>query len=127
MSSSSASPGTARTRLLAAALIPLGLLATLGAQADAIANRFVAKIGVGGINFKLDNLLNVVLRPAGGAGKSEIRDLIVAIIALVLLTAICVFAFGVMKTMSGRRGGLEAIGQVVFALIIGIAGFSVLA
>ena len=57
----------------------------------------------------------------------EINDLIVAIVALVMLGAIVYFLFGVLKTLGGRRGGLEAVGQVVFALIIAIAGLEVLA
>ena len=108
----------------------LGLLALIAAtnlQLDAVANRFVNKLGVKGVNFRLSNLVDTVLKPAAGAGKVEINDLIVAIVALVMLGAIVYFLFGVLKTLGGRRGGLEAVGQVVFALIIAIAGLEVLA
>jgi hypothetical protein len=32
----------------------------------------------------------------------------------------------VLRTIGGRRGGVETVGQVVFALIIGIAGLEIL-
>jgi hypothetical protein len=113
--------------LLLAAVGPLALLAAANSQLDAVANRFVNKLGVKGVNFRLSNLVDTVLKPAAGAGKVEINDLIVAIVALVMLGAIVYFLFGVLKTLGGRRGGLEAVGQVVFALIIAIAGLEVLA
>ena len=113
--------------LLLAAVGPLALLAATNSQLDAVANRFVNKLGVKGVNFRLSNLVDTVLKPAAGAGKVEINDLIVAIVALVMLGAIVYFLFGVLKTLGGRRGGLEAVGQVVFALIIAIAGLEVLA
>jgi hypothetical protein len=108
----------------------VGLLAPIAAtnlQLDAVANRFVNKLGVKGVNFRLSNLVDTVLKPAAGAGKVEINDLIVAIVALVMLGAVVFFLFGILKTLGGRRGGLEAVGQVVFALIIAIAGLEVLA
>jgi hypothetical protein len=105
----------------------LALIAATNPQLDAVANRFVNKLGVKGVNFRLSNLVDTVLKPAAGAGKVEINDLIVAIVALVMLGAIVYFLFGVLKTLGGRRGGLEAVGQVVFALIIAIAGLEVLA
>jgi hypothetical protein len=113
--------------LLLAAAGPFALLAATALQLDAVANRFVNKLGVKGVNFRLSNLVDTVLKPAAGAGKVEINDLIVAIVALVMLGAIVYFLFGVLKTLGGRRGGLEAVGQVVFALIIAIAGLEVLA
>jgi hypothetical protein len=113
--------------LLLAAVGPLALLGATNSQLDAVANRFVNKLGVKGVNFRLSNLVDTVLKPAAGAGKVEINDLIVAIVALVMLGAIVYFLFGVLKTLGGRRGGLEAVGQVVFALIIAIAGLEVLA
>jgi len=118
---------TLRTYLVAASMIPLGALATLNMHTDAIANRFVSKLGVTGVNFRLSNLLDTALKPAGGAGKIEISNLITAIIALVLLAAIVFFLFGLIRMMSGQRGGLEAVGQVAFALIVGIAGLEVVA
>jgi hypothetical protein len=116
-----------RELLLLAAVGPLALVAATNLQLDAVANRFVNKLGVKGVNFRLSNLVDTVLKPAAGAGKVEINDLIVAIVALVMLGAIVYFLFGVLKTLGGRRGGLEAVGQVVFALIIAIAGLEVLA
>ena len=116
-----------RELLLLAAVGPLALAAATNSQLDAVANRFVNKLGVKGVNFRLSNLVDTVLKPAAGAGKVEINDLIVAIVALVMLGAIVYFLFGVLKTLGGRRGGLEAVGQVVFALIIAIAGLEVLA
>jgi hypothetical protein len=111
-------------------LAGVSLIATLGAtglQLDAVANRFVNKLGVEGVNFKLSGLIDTVLKPAAGAGKVEIKNLIVAIVALVLLGAVVYFLFSVLGTMSGRRGGIEGVGRVIFALIIGIAGLEVLA
>jgi hypothetical protein len=116
-----------REQLPLAAVGPVALLAATNLQLDAVANRFVNKLGVKGVNFRLSNLVDTVLKPAAGAGKVEINDLIVAIVALVMLGAIVYFLFGVLKTLGGRRGGLEAVGQVVFALIIAIAGLEVLA
>jgi hypothetical protein len=116
-----------RESLLLATVGPLAMLASTALQLDAVANRFVNKLGVKGVNFHLSNLVDTVLKPAAGAGKVEINDLIVAIVALVMLGAIVYFLFGVLKTLGGRRGGLEAVGQVVFALIIAIAGLEVLA
>jgi hypothetical protein len=108
----------------------LALLASLaggGVQLDAVANRFVNKLGVDGVNFKVSSLIDTVLKPAAGAGKVEIKNLVVAVVALVLLAAVVYFLFSVLGTMSGRRGGIEGVGRVVFALIIGIAGLEVLA
>jgi hypothetical protein len=112
---------------LAAAVPAVGMLAACRLQPDAVANRFVNKLGVRGVDFRLSNLVDTVLKPAAGAGKVEINDLIVAIVALVMLGAIVYFLFGVLKTLGGRRGGIEAVGQVVFALIVAIAGLEVLA
>jgi hypothetical protein len=111
-------------------LAVVAFVMTLGTgclQVDAVANRFVNKLGVDGVNFKLSSLIDTVLKPAAGAGKVEIKNLIVAVVALVLLGAIVYFLFSVLGTMSGRRGGLEGVGRVIFALIIGIAGLEVLA
>lgn len=115
----------ARLRLTGFALLITG--AASGQQLDAVANRFVNKLGVDGVNFKLSSLIDTVLKPAAGAGKVEIKNLVVAVVALVLLGAVVYFLFSVLGTMSGRRGGLEGVGRVIFALIIGIAGLEVLA
>jgi hypothetical protein len=115
-----------REQVQVGAAAPVGLLVAASAQPDAVANRFVNKLGVDGVDFRISNLIDTVLKPAAGAGKVEINNLIVAVVALVLLGAIIYFLFGVLKTLGGRRGGVETVGQVVFALIIGIAGLEVL-
>jgi hypothetical protein len=119
-------PKALRERLLLVALTPLAAAAAAGLQLDAVANRFINKVGVDGVDFRLSNLIDTVLKPAAGAGKVEISNLIVAIVALVMLGALVYFMFGILRTLGGRRGGIEAVGQVVFALIIGIAGLEVL-
>ncbi len=126
MSTSLRLPAALRDRLLLVALTPLAAAGTAGLQLDAVANRFVNKVGVDGVNFRLSNLIDTVLKPAAGAGKVEIRNLIVAIVALVMLGALVYFMFGILRTLGGRRGGIETVGQVVFALIVGIAGLEVL-
>jgi hypothetical protein len=123
----STDPNRSRERF---GLTSLGILASLaasGLQVNAVANRFVNKLGVDGVDFKLSSLIDTVLKPAAGAGKVEINNLIVAVVALVLLGAVVYFLFSVLGTLSGRRGGIEGIGRVVFALIVGIAGLEVLA
>jgi hypothetical protein len=112
---------------LLATASPVVAIAVSGVQLNAVANRFVNKLGVEGVDFRLSGLVDTVLKPAAGAGKVEINNLIVAIVALVMLGAIVYFLFGVLKTLGGRRGGVEAVGQVVFALIVAIAGLEVLA
>jgi hypothetical protein len=119
-------PTAARERVLPAAAASLAPPLASSVHPDAVANRFVDKLGVDGVDFRVSSLIDTVLKPAAGAGKVEINDLIVAIVALVLLGAIVYFLFGVLRTLGGRRGGVETIGQVVFALIIGIAGLEVL-
>ena len=119
-------PTAARERMLVAAAPSVAPLLASSVHTDAVANRFVDKLGVKGVDFRVSSLIDTVLRPAAGAGKVEINNLIVAIVALVLLGAVVYFLFGVLKTLGGRRGGIETVGQVVFALIIGIAGLEVL-
>ncbi len=109
-------------------LLPPVLLATVGAfafQPDVVANKLIKKIGVN-INFKLDSLITTVLKPADGAGGSEIKALIIAIVALVFIGAIVYFLFGILSTLGGRRGGIEKVGAVVFALVAGVAIFEVI-
>ncbi len=118
-----------RPRLEALALVPAVLVAAPAAvsfQPDAVATKFVNKLGIGGLSFKLDNILNVVLKPAGGAGLPEIKDLVIAIVALIFLGAIVYFAFGILSTMGGRRGGVEKVGAVIFSLVFGIAALSII-
>jgi hypothetical protein len=124
------SPSHDRDRLERLGSIGRCLAATIGASAlqlDAVANRFVHKLGVDGVNFRVSSLIDTVLKPAAGAGKVEIKNLIVAVVALVLLGAVVYFLFSVLGTLSGRRGGIEGVGRVIFALIVGIAGLEVLA
>jgi hypothetical protein len=116
----------ARERALVLLAAPMAALLAITGQPDAVANRFVDKLGVDGVDFRVSRLIDTVLKPAGGAGKVEINNLIIAIVALVLLGAVVYFLFGVLRTLGGRRGGIETVGQVVFALIIGIAGLEVL-
>ena len=129
-------PAALRDRIALAVLVPavvaLAVLSAAGTSAQAVANRFIDKVGAsdlggGGLEFGLGSLLKKVLQPAGGAGLGEISTLITAMISLVLLGAIVYFVFGILKTVSGRRGGVEPILTVVFALIVGIAGLEVLA
>jgi hypothetical protein len=120
------SPAALSDGLPLVALTPLAAAASAGLQLDAVANRFVNKLGVSDVDFRLSNLVDTVLKPAAGAGKVEINNLIIAIVALVMLGALVYFLFGILRTLGGRRGGIEAVGQVVFALIIGIAGLEVL-
>jgi len=115
-----------RERVLVAAAASMVPVLAISVHPDAVANRFVDKLGVDGVDFRVSTLIDTVLKPAAGAGKVEINDLIVAIVALVLLGAVVYFLFGVLRTMGGRRGGVETVGQVVFALIIGIAGLEIL-
>ena len=115
-----------REWLPAAATAPLMPPFVFALRPDAVANRFVDKLGVDGVNFRMSSLIDTVLKPAAGAGEVEITNLIVAIIALVLLGAIVYFMLGVLRTIGGRRGGIETLGQVVFALIFGIAGLEIL-
>jgi hypothetical protein len=119
-------PDSLRDRLVVVALTPVAAVSGAGPQLDAVANRFVNKLGVEGVDFRLSKLVDTVLKPAAGAGKVEINNLIIAIVALVMLGALVYFLFGILRTLGGRRGGIEAVGQVVFALIIGIAGLEVL-
>jgi hypothetical protein len=116
----------ARERMLVAAAASMAPLLAISVHTDAVANRFVDKLGVDGVDFRVSSLIDTVLRPAAGAGKVEINNLIIAIVALVLLGAVVYFLFGVLRTIGGRHGGVETVGQVVFALIIGIAGLEIL-
>jgi hypothetical protein len=119
-------PDSPRDRLVVMALAPVAAVSGASPQLDAVANRFVNKLGVDGVDFRLSKLVDTVLKPAAGAGKVEINNLIIAIVALVMLGAVVYFLFGILKTLGCRRGGIEAVGQVVFALIVGIAGLEVL-
>src|SRR5688500_14099959 len=93
------SPAVPRDRLLLVALTPLVAAAAAGLQLDAVANRFVNKLGVSDVDFRLSNLVDTVLEPAAGAGKVEINNLIIAIVALVMLGALVYFLFGDRKSV----------------------------
>lgn len=113
--------------LTAALAGPLILLAAWSLQTDAVATRFVRELGIEGVNFRISDLIETALRPAGGAGEREIHDLLVAGVALVLVGAIAYFLLAVFRVFGGRRGGVEGVVQVVFALVMAIAGLQVLA
>ena len=114
-------------RILLIGLAPLTLVTMVGAHTDAVATRFVDKLGVDGVDFKLSSLIKTALKPAGGAGQRELNDLLVAGVAVLLVGAVVFFLLGVFRTFGGRRGGIESVVQVVFALMIAIAGLEVLA
>lgn len=123
-------PATLRDRLALAVLLPavvaVSALTAAGLRTDAVAQRFVDKLGVDGVSLRLSDLVATVLAPAEGAGQSEINRLIVAVVAIVLLGAFVYFLLAIFKTLGGRRGGVESILTVVFALVVGIAGLEVL-
>lgn len=130
MSISLAPMAALRRRLAALRLYAMGALVALATAAamapDAVATRFVEKLGVGGTDFRLSSLLKTALAPAEGAGESEIMNLLKATVAVVLLGAFVYFLVAIFKTVGGRRGGVESILTIVFALIVGIAGLEVL-
>jgi len=123
-------PATLRDRLALAVLLPavvaVSALTAAGLRTDAVAQRFVDKLGVDGVSLRLSDLVATVLAPAEGAGQSEINRLLVAVVAIVLLGAFVYFLLAIFKTLGGRRGGVESILTVVFALVVGIAGLEVL-
>jgi hypothetical protein len=124
--SSPSRSSTAGARALVLAATAAAALLAASQQPDAIANRLSRKLGVG-VEFRLTDLIDTVLKPASGAGKGEINDLAVAIVAILFIGTFVYFIFGLLRTLAGRRGGIETVGQVVFALLIGIAGLEVLA
>ncbi len=110
-------------------VVVVAWLATVNLQLGAVAEKLVAKLGVmeGNPDLGLLSLVGTILAPADGAGLAEISNLLKAIVALVLLGAFVYFLLAIFQTMGGRRGGVESVLQVVFALVIGIAGIEVLA
>lgn len=110
-------------------VVVMAWLATMNLHLGAVAEKLVAKLGVmeGRPDLGLLSLVGTILEPADDAGRSEITTLIQAIVAVVLLGAFIYFLLAIFQTMGGRRGGVESILQVVFALVIGIAGIEVLA
>ena len=115
---------------IAAAVTVLALSA--GATLSAVAGKVIDQIGlpkVAGVELKFDieSLVTAVLRPADGAGKSTVVSAIVAVFALLFLSAIIYFVFGLIQGLRGARGGVETAFSVVAALVIAIVGFQVLA
>jgi hypothetical protein len=93
---------------------------------DAVANKFAENLGATGIKFGMDSLITKALAPAGQAGHDKIRNLLLAAVAIVLLGGLVFFLLSVFRTLGGRRGGLEGVGQVLFAIILAIAGLEIL-
>jgi hypothetical protein len=115
---------------IAAAVTVLAL--SMGATLSAVAGKVIDQIGlpkVAGVELKFDieSLVTAVLRPADGAGKSTVVSAIVAVFALLFLSAIIYFVFGLIQGLRGARGGVETAFSVVAALVIAIVGFQVLA
>lgn len=112
----------------AATVLTLSVATTL----SAVAGKVIDQIGlpkVAGVELKFDieSLVTAVLRPADGAGKSTVVSAIVAVFALLFLSAIIYFVFGLIQGLRGARGGVETAFSVVAALVVAIVGFQVLA
>ena len=108
------------------------LTLSIGASLSAVAGKVIDQIGlpkVAGVELKFDieSLVTAVLRPADGAGKSTVVSAIVAVFALLFLSAIVYFVFGLIQGLRGARGGVETAFSVVAALVVAIVGFQVLA
>ncbi len=115
---------------IAAAMTMLSL--SIGSSLGAVAGKVIDQIGLPkvagqGLSFDIESLVTAVLRPADGAGKSTVVSAIVAVFALLFLSAIVYFVFGLMQGLRGARGGVETAFSVVAALVIAIVGFQVLA
>ncbi len=115
-----------REWLIAASLVPLTLAVAASVRLDAVATKFAEELGTSEIKFEMDDLVTKALAPADGAGKEKIKGLIIASVALVLLGGLVFFLLSVFRTLGGRRGGLEGVGQVLFAIILAIAGLEIL-
>lgn len=115
-----------RDWLIAASFLPVGVLIAANVHCEAVANKLVDRLGAKGVNWGIDSMIKTVLAPAQGAGEAKIKNIMLAIVALVLLGALVFFLFGVFRTLGGRRGGIEAVGQVLFAIILAIAGLEIL-
>ncbi|MDQ3710287.1 MAG: hypothetical protein M3387_13460 [Actinomycetota bacterium] len=111
------------------AVVVAAWLATANLHTSAVAGKLVNKLGVmeGKPDLGLLSLVGTILKPADNAGRSEITTLIQATVALVLLGAFVFFLLAIFQTMGGRRGGVERVLTVVFALVIAVAGLEVLA
>jgi hypothetical protein len=116
-----------RDWLTAVSLIPLTAFVIVDTHVDAVANKLIQSLGVSNeVKWGLNGMIKTVLAPAEGAGEQKIKNLLFAVIALVLLGALVFFLFGVFRTLGGRRGGIESVGQVLFAIILAIAGLEIL-
>jgi hypothetical protein len=115
-----------REWLIAASLVPLTLAVAAGVRLDAVATKFATELGTPEIKFEMNDLIDKALAPANGAGKEKIKGLIIASVALVLLGGLVFFLLSIFRTLGGRRGGLEGVGQVLFAIILAIAGLEIL-
>lgn len=94
---------------------------------DAVANKVKAKIGITGIDFKIDSLVKALLAPADQAGASTITALITAIIAVFFLVGIVWLILGLIQSIRGTRGGIETVAQVVIGFVCAVAAFQILA
>lgn len=114
------------------AAVVVAMTLSVGARSDAVAGKVIDQIGLPkiagqGLKFDVNSLVTALLRPADGAGQSTVVSAIVAVFALLFLSAIVYFVFGLIQGLRGARGGIETAASVVAALVIAIAGFQVLA
>jgi len=112
----------------AATLLALSIEMSLSAVAGKVIDQIgLPKVAGQQLKFDVGSLVTAVLRPADGAGQSTVMSAIVAVFALLFLSAIIYFVFGLMQGLRGARGGVETAFSVVAALVIAIVGFQVLA
>lgn len=122
-----------------AAVLAIVVSVSAWAGTSAVAGKVMTQIGLPPIvdkdgtkddvhlAFDVESLVNAVLAPAGGAGKSTVMQAIIAIFGLLFLAAIIYFVFGLIQGLRGARGGVETAFSVVAALVIAIVGFQILA
>lgn len=111
-----------------AGLVSYGFCLSLGAVAGKVIDQIgLPKVGGKQLKFDVESLATAVLRPADGAGQSTVLSAIVAVFALLFLSAILYFVFGLIQGLRGARGGVETAFSVVAALVVAIVGFQVLA
>ena len=112
----------------AATVLTLSVGTSLGAVAGTVIDQIgLPKMAGVELKFDIESLVTAVLRPADGAGKSTVVSAIVAVFALLFLSAIVYFVFGLIQGLRGARGGVETAFSVVAALVVAIVGFQVLA
>ena len=111
-----------------AVVVSVSVCACLSAVAGKVMDQIgLPKVGGKELKFDVESLATAVLAPADGAGLSTVTAAIVAIFALLFLSAIIYFVFGLIQGLRGARGGVETAFSVVAALVIAIVGFQVLA